>query len=258
VITVRIPPIRSGFAARDAWIYVPPAYLALPRPALPVLMMISGQPGTPRDWLDGGQLAEQMDGWATAHQGLAPVVVMPDALGGLTANPLCMDSRLGRADTYLARDVPAWVLGHLGVDPDTSHWAVGGFSYGGTCALQLATAHPTLFPTFLDVSGQQAPTLGGFQRTVDAAFGGDRAAFAAVNPLDELRAHRYPGSAGYLVVGAQDRVYQRQAAVVATTARQAGMSIAFTELPGGHSWGVARPALGKALPWLAARMGLAP
>lgn len=257
VINVQIPPTRSGFAARTAWVYLPPAYLTASRPALPVLMMIGGQPGSPRDWLDGGQLAQQMDGWAAAHRGLAPVVVMPDALGGLTANPLCMDSRLGRADTYLAVDVPAWVLSHLGVDADTGHWAVGGFSYGGTCALQLAVAHPALFRTFFDASGQQAPTLGGYQRTVNAAFGGDRAAFAAVNPLDELRARRYSGSAGYLVVGAQDSVYRPQALVVAAATREAGMSIVFTELPGEHSWAVWRPALGKALPWLASRMGLA-
>lgn len=258
VAEVHIPPIRSGFAARDAWVYLPPAYLTAHRPQLPLLMMIGGQPGSPRDWLDGGQLAQQMDRWAAAHAGLAPVVVMPDALGGLTSNPLCMNSALGRADTYLARDVPAWATTVLRVDPNTAHWAVGGLSYGGTCSLQLAVAHPALFPTFFDASGQRGPTLGGRARTVAAAFGGKEAAFAAVDPLRELTIHRYPRSAAWLVVGAQDAVYRPQALAVAAAARAAGMSVIYRELPGRHSWAVWRPALGDALPWLAQRMGLAP
>lgn len=256
VTQVHIPATHSGFSARDAWVYLPPAYLTPHRPLLPVLMMVSGEPGSPRDWLDGGLLAQQMDRWAVAHAGLAPVVVMPDGLGALTANPLCMDSALGRADTYLARDVPDWIRSSLQVDPLTAHWAVGGLSAGGTCALQLAVAHPRLFPTFLDESGQREPTLGGHARTVTATFGGNEAAFDAVDPLHELARQRYPGSAGVVLVGTQDTDYRPQARVVAAAARAAGMSIAYVELPGSHSWPFWRAAFGRELPWLAARMGL--
>ena len=105
VTEVSIPATASGFAARSAWVYVPPAYLTPSHPLLPVLMMIGGQPGGPRDWLDGGQLAQQMDAWAAAHAGLAPVVVMPDGIGSALSNPLCMNSALGQVDTYLTSDV---------------------------------------------------------------------------------------------------------------------------------------------------------
>lgn len=258
VFEVRIPPVHSGFSARAAWIYLPPAYLTPKPPRLPVLEMIGGQPGNPRNWLDGGRLALRMDSWADAHHGLAPVVVMPDALGGTFDNPLCLDSRLGRSDTYLSRDVPDWVTTHLQVDPDHAHWAVGGMSFGGTCALQLAVAHPSEFPTFFDGEGQRGPTLGSPARTVDAAFGGDVAAFDAVDPLHELAAHRYPGSAGVVVAGAQDATYRAQDAVVARAARSAGMTIREQVRPGGHSWGVVGPALSANLPWLTARMRLEP
>jgi S-formylglutathione hydrolase FrmB len=253
-----IPPTRSGFSARGAWVYVPPAYLTPSRPALPLLLMIGGQPGGPRDWLDGGHLAERMDAWAASHAGLAPIVVMPDALGGETANRLCMDSALGRADTYLAQDVTAWATHTLRVDPNHAHWAVGGFSYGGTCALQLAVAHPALFPTFLDFSGQQSPTLGSRAGTVAATFGGNAAAFAAVDPLHELRQHRYPGSAGYFAVGNEDRTYGPEQRTVVAAARAAGMTTAVHVLPGGHSWRVWRAALGQAIPWVGVRTGLSP
>ena len=256
VTQVVIPATRSGFPARPAWLYLPPAYLVSPRPSLPVLVMINGEPGGPRDWLDGGQLAQRMDAFAAAHHGLAPVVVMPDGTGGQLANPLCTDSALGRADTYLAQDVVTWVSTHLRVSTDHARWAVGGLSYGGTCALQLAVAHPDLFPTFFDASGQEAPTLGSHARTVAVAFGGDAAAFAAIDPLHELAHRSYAGSAGFLAVGADDTVYQPQQQAVAAAARRAGMAITTEEVPGRHEWRVWGQALQDALPWLAARQGL--
>jgi S-formylglutathione hydrolase FrmB len=260
VTEVHIPPTRSGFAARDAWVYLPPAYLATPHPLLPVLELIGGQPGNPRDWLDGGRLAQHMDAWASTHGGLAPVVVMPDALGAPVANPMCLNSALGQADTYLAQDVPAWVQSHLQVDPDHHHWAVAGFSFGGTCALQLAVAHPAVFPTFFDASGQRAPTLGDPVRTVAAAFHGDQAAYRAQDPLAELAARPWAGSgsAGYLVVGAQDSDYEPQQRTVAAAASAAGLAVTVTELPGGHAWTVCDAGFDQALPWLTKRMGLLP
>jgi S-formylglutathione hydrolase FrmB len=258
VTQVAIPATSSGFRARQAWIYLPPAYLTPVRPRLPVLVLIGGQPGSSRDWLDAGKVAERMDTWAGAHGGLAPVVVLPDALGSQLANPLCMDSALGRVDTYLSRDVPTWAVDAIQVDTNHAHWAVGGFSYGGTCALQLATAHPALFPTFYDASGQQKPTLGDDARTVAAAFGGDRAAYDAVDPLHQMATRNYAGSAGYLVVGSADPRYRAQGQAVAAAARAAGMSITYKERPGSHNWGVAGSGLTDALPWLATRMGLTP
>jgi S-formylglutathione hydrolase FrmB len=256
VSEVAVPGQVSGFAARPAWVYLPPAYAVSPRPLLPVLVLLAGQPGSPRDWLDGGRLASTMDRFAAAHGGLAPVVVVPDPLGSAMANPLCLDSRLGRAQTYLAADVPAWVRAHLQVDPSPGSWAVGGASAGGTCALQLALSRPEVYPTFVDISGQSGPTLGDRPRTVAAAFGGDTAAFAAVNPLDQLARNRYPATAGFMVAGTDDPLYRPQAQQVVAAARRAGLSVQYRELPGGHDWRLSGTGLETALPWLATRLHL--
>ena len=252
---ITIPATASGFPARPAWVYLPPAYLSSDRPALPVLVMLGGQPGSPRDWIDGGQLAQRLDAWADAHHGLAPVVVMPDDLGSEASNPLCMDSARGKADTYLSVDVPSWISDHLEVDTDHADWAVGGFSYGGTCALQLATNHPALFSTAFIASGQRAPTLGDEDTTVQATFGGDRAAFDAVDPLHLLAAHRYPQLGAYVVVGKGDDDYRPQAVELVAALEKAGASVTSTELAGGHSWDVWGPGFEGALPWLTQRMG---
>lgn len=257
VSQVRIPATVSHFGARPGWVYLPPAYLGSPRARLPVLVLLGGQPGSARDWLDGGRLAMIMDRFAAAHAGLAPVVVMPDMLGAALANPLCMDSRLGNAQTYLSVDVPAWTRATLQVDPDPASWAVGGFSAGGTCALQLAVNTPRVYPTFVDISGQSEPSRGGDRAsTVAAAFGGDAAAFRAVNPLDLLAARRYPDSAGIVLVGGADNLYRPQADRVTQATRHAGMQVQYRELPGEHTWRVWAPALEVSLPWLAERLRL--
>ena len=130
-----IPGTSSGFESREAYVYLPPAYQASPRPALPVLVLFAGQPGAPADWLTGGALRSRMDRYAAAHQGVAPVVVVVDPNGSAAGNTLCMDSTIARADTFLAEDVPAWINRTLDVDPDPKQWAAGGFSFGATCAL---------------------------------------------------------------------------------------------------------------------------
>ncbi|MFD3462983.1 alpha/beta hydrolase [Nocardia fluminea] len=258
VLTATVPPTASGFAARDAQIYLPPAYFADPRPLLPVLVLLAGEPGAPQDWFVGGQLAETMDSFARAHNGLAPVVVVADGTGSQLANPLCLDSRLGNVATYLAVDVPTWTRANLQIDPDPRSWAVGGLSYGGTCALQLATNFPAVYPTFLDMSGQDEPTLGDRQRTVDAAFGGDTEALLRANPLDLLRSRAYPDSAGAFVVGADDETYRPQVERMYQAAKDAGMDVRLRILPGGHNFALWEFGLRDQLPWLATRLGLTP
>ncbi len=134
--------------------------------------------------------------------------------------------------------------------------AIGGFSFGGTCTLQLSIRRPPVYPSFLDIAGQAEPTLGDRAQTVHATFGGDEAAFLAVNPADELRRIRYPFGAGLFTVGHEDAEFRSQAQKATDAARGAGMSVGLLELPGGHSWSMATDALDRGLPWLAGRGGI--
>ncbi|MBY6410142.1 esterase [Rhodococcus sp. BP-252] len=254
--SVTIPPTASSFSARQAEIYLPPSYFANPRPLLPVLVLLAGQPGEPDDWLKGGKLAETMDAFARDHGGLAPVVVVADATGSTLANPLCVDSPLGNVATYLSQDVPAWIKQNLQVSTDPRSWIIGGLSYGGTCSIQMATNHPDVYPTFLDLSGQVEPTLGDRTRTVDEAFGGNDAAFVAVNPLDLLKSEQFPNSGGAFVVGADDNDYKPGQQTMYQAAKAAGMDVRYDEVPGGHSFAVWSQGLELELPWLMKRVGL--
>jgi S-formylglutathione hydrolase FrmB len=251
-----IPGMLSGFNARPAWLYLPPAYFTPNPPPLPVLVLIAGQPGVPRNWIDGGRVAGTMDAFAARHHGLAPIVVVPDPLGSTLANPLCMDSRLGMTETYLSRDVPLWVKQNLSVNPDPSAWAIGGFSFGGTCALQLAVRAPDVFRTFVDISGQDEPTLGNHAKTVQAAFGGDEAAFRLVNPADVMAHQTFPDTVGYFAAGVQDVGVVAALHRLDDEAVRSGMHTGWVEVPGLHSWVMAAQALELCMPRLAERLKL--
>ena len=91
-----------------------------------------------------------------------------------------------------------------------------------------------------------------------AAFGGDAAAFAAVNPLDVMATKQFPGTAGYLVAGQQDTQYLPEAKQVFAACQAAGMDVQLHVRPGGHSFEVWGPGLEETLPWLATRLGMTP
>lgn len=251
-----IPGTASDFAARPAQIYLPPAYFAQPRPLLPVLVLLAGQPGTPEDWVVSGRLPVIADAFASQHAGLAPVVVVADPLGQSLSNTLCVDSPRGNARTYLTVDVPTWIHENLQVASGPMSMAIGGLSFGGTCALQTALTDPDVFPTFLDMSGQAEPTIGTRTDTVEQFFGGDAAAFRQNNPADLLATRRFPGMAGAFVYGSTDTEYGPAAKELYAAALAAGIDAHLTELPGGHSYAVWSAGLEHELPWLAQRTGI--
>ena len=253
-----IPGTASGLAAREAYIYLPPAYFAANRPALPVLVLIAGQPGGPADWLTGGSLQAHMDSYARAHGGVAPVVVVPDPNGSQSANTMCMDSRIAKADTYLTRDVVGWITSTLTVDTDHSRWAAGGFSFGGTCAIQLATRHPELFPAALSFSGEAEPAIAKErQKTIDAAFPGDPEAFTRQTPLAIMQQQRFDGSGLYLTAGQDDPEFIAYLRTLASAAEQAGFTVRAYEVEHtGHSWDTSSRRIADALDFLSDRWGL--
>jgi enterochelin esterase-like enzyme len=253
-----IPGTLSGMSTRDAYIYLPPAYFAKNRPALPVLVLVAGQPGGPADWLTGGALDGHMDSFAAAHGGVAPVVVVPDPNGSQSANTMCMDSRIAQADTYLSRDVPAWISSRLSVDTNHRQWAIGGFSFGGTCALQMGTRHPGLFPSVLSFSGEAEPAIAKErQKTIDAAFPGDPEAFDRQTPLAILKEQRFDSSGVYLTAGQNDGEFVGYLRTLAAAAQEAGFTVRAHEVEHtGHSWDTSSKRIADALQFLADRWGL--
>jgi S-formylglutathione hydrolase FrmB len=199
-----------------------------------------------------------MDSFAASHGGVAPVVVVPDPNGSQSANTMCMDSRIAPADTYLSRDVTQWISATLTVDTNHSRWAAGGFSFGGTCAVQLATRHPDLFPAALGFSAEAEPAIAKErQKTIEASFPGDPEAFDRQTPLAIMKQQRFDGSGLYLTAGEDDPEFVGYLRTLAAAAKDAGFTVRSYEVEHtGHSWDTSSRRISDALQFLADRWGL--
>ena len=263
VATVRIPAPISGFAARPAVVYLPPAAIAEHPPELPVLVLLAGQPGAPDDWVRKGDLQGTMDAFAAAHGGRAPIVVVPDPLGSSTSNPLCSDTSHAKVATYLEQDVAAWIDANFGPATHPDQRAIGGLSNGGTCALQVGTRSPAAWPVVINLAGEMHPDLGGVDRTIALGFDGRPEAFAANDPLTLLQAAaardgRYAHSHVYFGVGTQDADGGAAAEALAGAARSAGMDVVVERAPGGHQWQAWSALLPGAITWYGTLSGVTP
>jgi len=255
---VTIPSTVSHFAARQALVYLPPAALVADPPALPVLIMLSGQPGSPEHVFIAGHLDSLIDRIAAQNHGLAPIVVVPDQLSAPQTNPMCVDSSIGNSATYLTVDVPTWIKANLDVQAATTAWGIGGFSQGGTCAIQLGAGHPDLFGSIIDVSGELEPKIGTPEVTIDKGFDGDAAAYDAAKPLSIIARHApFPNTVGVFAAGQSDAKYSAWIATVAASAKAAGIRTTVLSSPGtAHDWYTVRYAFEHGLPIIDAQMGL--
>lgn len=262
-LSMNIPTPQSGFQARPADVYLPPAWFSTPRPELPVLVLLHGIPGAPSQWFDEGGGLKTIVDYQKLHDGLAPIVVSVDATGGWVSDPVCTDSPRAKVRTYLTKDVPSWLITRLGANPDQSSWTLGGLSYGGTCALQTVSNAPDSFGTFLDYSGEFTPNNGeGHQSTLQNFFNNSEKEFAKRNPADILSRAATDGTAvfsetsGRFVAGLSDHAAQEDLRRLHGLAKAAGIQSTFRTLPGGHDFRVWRTALRQDFAWIAERGGL--
>ncbi|BBG04467.1 MULTISPECIES: alpha/beta hydrolase [Pseudonocardia] len=257
-----IPARASRFDAREALVWVPPAWFARPRPQLPVVLLLHGTPGSPQDWIDGGRAADTANAFAAAHGGRAPILVLPDVNGSLAADSECVDGPAGKVETYLTEDlVPAVQQTFRTLDPGPA-WAVAGLSEGGSCAIMLALRHPTVFGTFGDYAGLAGPRSGDTNATgstVADLFDGSRAAFEEHEPAAVLAIRRFPGLGGWFEAGSADEQPLVAARRLAPAARAAGIDVCERVIPdGGHDFDLFSTAFADSLPWIAGRTGAFP
>src|SRR5271165_970315 len=270
LVAVTIGAAASGFAHRDEWVYLPPAWFARqPVPRLPAIMMIGGEFNTPADWVRAGEAVSTLDRFAAAHGGYTPVVVFVDPSGAFDVDTECVNGPRGRAADHLTEDVVPYLIATFGVSADPSKWGVVGFSAGGTCAVDLAVMHPSMFGTFIDIAGDLGPNAGTKAQTIDRLFGGDADAWSAFDPSTVIARHgRYGDVAGLFAVAAaaarsahghdQDAAGSAAADSLCALGKSNGITCAVVALPGKHDWPFAGRAFAATLPRLAGRLNTVP
>lgn len=252
--TQDIPGTVSGFRARPAGIYLPPAALVADPPRLPLVILMMGYPGNP----DPTYAADVLDNFAASHHGLAPIVVVADQIG-TGGDPACSDSTVhGNAETYIKTDVVAWAKAHLNIDPDPQDWVIAGYSNGGGCAIKYGAQRPDLFRNIIDIAGEEFPGSEN-PHVVAQLYGGDRAAFEASKPVTILGANkgRYDGVRAIFTVGGDDPDFIPAAQKVSAAAKAAGMDVTYDLIPGaGHVIDGLNGGLAKGLAALYPTLGL--
>ena len=257
VLTVDIPNAKSNFTARKAMIYLPPAALSDRPPALPVMELLAGQPGSPSRLIDAGNIAATMNAYAAKHDGLAPIVLVPDQNGEATHNSLCADTTQGNAETYLTTDVVNWAKKMLPVAKSARMWAMGGFSQGGTCTTQLVPRHPEIYGAMLPVDGELKPTNGSVGKMVQEYFAGDRKAYDEQVPVNAIASSGTSEQALFTGAGERDKESISNMRTIADAARKAGMEVTELIVPGtGHDWHAVQAVWRPGLDWFGERTGL--
>ncbi|MGY2875047.1 dienelactone hydrolase [Marmoricola sp. URHA0025 HA25] len=219
----------------------------------PVVVFLPGQPSTP----DGTFRHFQFAATATRliDSGKVPpfVAVFPSLMIAPPRDTECTDVPGGpQAETWLQRDVPAFVTAHYRVQQPGRDWTVMGWSTGGFCASKLLTSQPAQYSSSVSFGAYYQPLE---DRTTGDLFGGDRTLEQENSPLWlYLRDQRRGGLGGdrlLLVAGKQDKeTWPQTRRMLAVTARDPGVAhIAFPV--GGHNFENYRRYLPAALAWSA-------
>jgi len=251
-----VPDTASKFGVFDAQLYLPPQYFSEPSRRFPVVILTHGNPGRSTEWLDSGSAAET--GLAVARAGTPVILVMPTVLQHPEGDSLCVNTASqGNAETYVVKDVVAAADTQLRTIADAAHRAIGGFSMGGFCALNLGLKHPDVFSTILSFSALTVCEP-------DAIDGGNEALFGTADWEEQVEANSpedywktldpTTAPAMWLDVGDQEATLIPPLEEFAEELSAAGFTVQYHERPGGHDFDTWTPALQESLPWAAARL----
>lgn len=245
-------PASGGFSPRQGRVYLPPALHGNNMITLPVIVLLPGYPGKPIDWEQAG-IVSIMNAFATKHKGLAPIVAVVDSLGANGVDTECVNSKLGAAETYLAKDVPNYLKAHYQVSPDARDWTIAGYSAGGTCGTLVALRNPSVYQNYINVSGDTYPSLKTPSDTLATLFGGSQANQDAHTPDLLLKKGNplYKTMHAWYFVGEQDnpnvnRRIQEQTKI----ATDAGVTVMEKSMSGHHSFLVWKTGYVDSLPWM--------
>ncbi len=253
VVSVDLPGPRSGFGGHEALVYFPPQYFSEPARRFPVIYLLHGSPGAPIDWFRAARAADA--GFLVARAGRPVILVAPRASHTWGDDSECVDRPKEHIATYVVGDVVRDIDARFRTIPTRAGRALAGNSAGGYCALNLGLLHRDVFSTIVDLSGFDRPTHAGgladlFGRRPDlkavVAANTPSAYVPTLAPSPQVRL--------WLDCGRSDGSARRDTVNIATELGDRGFDVVLRLRPGGHDYGVWRPALADGLRWAAGEL----
>lgn len=245
LVTLAVP-ATPGFGATLAWVWLPPQYFRQVSRRFPVVYLFHGSPGVQKDWFHGGEAAGT--GAALARAGWAAILVAPEMSKNWLDDSECVDGAHEHVETHLLKAVIPTVDSTLRTISNREDRVFAGMSAGGYCALNLGLRNRGVTATILDFSGFTEPTHTGGMNDLFGSQGQRQA--AANDPAEYARdLHDGPPMRVWLDSGTDDHKVEREITSIAATLRADHMAVQLHSRPGGHTYGVWRPALATSLAW---------
>ncbi len=237
-------------------VYLPASYVAAggPQRDYPVIEALHGTPGSPSGWQTGLALNEQLDAAVSAGKLAETIVVMPQVNIPASKDWECVNGpgSAPQLETWLAKDVPAFIVEHLRVRTERAAWAAMGYSAGAWCAGMAGVLHPDVFGGVVMLSGYFSPDF------ADAPPWPAGSAPAKRYDLAAAVAASPPPLAMWVQTGKQSPYWKGTQAFLAA----AKPPLSVTTVVGndtGHRWDVWKANLPGGLAWLGANVpGFAP
>lgn len=237
--TVKVSPGKSAEVLVD----LPLHYRPSSGHRYPVILGLHAFPSVPMSLVKSHVVRDIED--ATADHRLADtIVVIPQINLPESVDTECTDGGPGQqqVDTWLARDLPEWVVRHFPVRTDRGSWATIGYSFGGWCAASLTVRHP-------DVFGAALVFLGYFRPFFETAY---RPTVSSLAGYDLVRLEQnHPAPVGIWVMTSRADGLSFPSTDQFIRAAKSPTLVESTIVPeGGHRLGVLLPFVPKALDWL--------
>ena len=253
VVSVRLPGTTSGFGDPTAMVYFPPQYFTEPTRRFPVVYLLHGSPGAPIDWFRAARASDA--GYAVARAGQPVLLVAPRASRSWTDDSECVDRPTEHVATYVVKDVVRGIDARFRTIPKRAARAVAGNSAGGYCALNLGLRNRSLFSAVVDLSGFARPTHdGGLARLFGKRPDLARVAAANTPAAYVPKLSPTPQVSLWLDCGRSDTSARRDTLAIAGALSDRGFDVVLRLRPGGHDYGVWKPALAEGLSWAAAQI----
>lgn len=155
----------SGITGQ-VFVELPPGYTAAANAATryPVIETFQGYPGGAGGWLATMDLGGAISRQVAARRMRPALIVLPMGWIPAGVDTECVNGSPGnpQLETWLAKDVPAWVAKHFRVRTERGSWATMGYSAGGWCAAMTTMLNPAQYSAAIVLGGYFRPEFGPF------------------------------------------------------------------------------------------------
>ncbi|HEX8034127.1 MAG TPA: alpha/beta hydrolase-fold protein [Ktedonobacterales bacterium] len=239
-----------GGIARTYAIYLPPSYSVASAERYPVLYLLHGSPGTPKDWMTAGKAPVTEDALLALGKMRETIVVGANGNGPVYLSQWAnsFDGRQ-RMEDAIAFDLVRYIDQHYRTLADAGDRAIGGNSEGGYGAVNIALHHPEIFGVAMTMSGYfvaEGATFG---------YGTGSSAYRAYNSPAQYIFTASGARAAHAVqfiicTGTKDGGYYLDSLDLYQRLLRVGAKATLVKNSGGHGWGLWALQLGESLPLL--------